>query len=154
VNRWLLQCNPAVWDIHAWRADGNEGLSEWIVGRHFDDLSVGDPFALWVGGKQAGVYAVGQLTGEARPSPRKKDGDYWKKTPNRDTWVVPLRVDVWLEEPIPKRELASDPDFAKATILRTPFAANPFRLSFFEWGAIERHLPVAREGAGSDPRSN
>src|SRR4051794_26528419 len=61
MNYWMLQCNPAVWDVFTWWEESDGDLGSWTVSRHLDDIRANDNFAFWIGGKEAGVYGLGTI---------------------------------------------------------------------------------------------
>lgn len=140
---WLLQCNPAVWDVWAWWQDNTMELDRWTVAIHHQDLRPGDRFAFWISGAAAGVYGLGEITSAVH---RATNFDsYWKEQPPSEADVVDLRFDRYLfDAPITKERLQSDPDFARARILRMPGGANPFPLTPAEWHVLEASAAHSR----------
>lgn len=141
---WLLQCSPAVWDVFAWWEDEDGELDRWTVARHLDDIRAGHRFAFWVGGREAGVYAVGQVKeGPAPVSPPR--GGYWRRPPKGPVHMVKLATSRYLfDAPMRKSELLEDSDFRDALVVRMPRTANPIALTDRQWSAIQRRLPRGR----------
>lgn len=138
--RWLLQCSPAVWDVFEWWEEGDGDLDDWTVARHLDEMARGDDFAFWIGGKEAGVYAVGKLASSPYPVDR-PSGGHWRKEPAGPVHAVDLRTTRYLfDSPIRKGDLVLDPDFRDALIIRMPRTANPIELHDSEWQAIRRRI--------------
>ncbi|WP_371518055.1 EVE domain-containing protein [Kitasatospora sp. NBC_01300] len=135
MTAWILVCNPARFRIDDLRADNGE-LDSWTVRRYLNEMQEGDPFALWVSGPGGGVVALGELTGEPRWSgDERADHQYWVEPPGaRD--AVPLKVEKWLESPIPRAWFIDNEVFAGAGILSQPFAGNPHRLTNEQWNAL------------------
>jgi hypothetical protein len=137
---WLVQGNPAKWRVHEFFADGNQ-LDGWSITRYRDQIQQGDDVALWLAGPDAGVVALGMVTGAVEdvfgdPDP------YWTRGEDADAvrTRMPLRLtELFLEAPITRDELRHDPRFAGATILSQPFAGNPFPLTDDQWAAIVDH---------------
>jgi predicted RNA-binding protein with PUA-like domain len=153
---WLLQGNPKRWRIADFLAEHSpEELTNWSVTRYRDELQPGDDLALWRTGPDAGVIALGQVTGPVYEAVGAAD-EYWqdREQAQRAHWWLPLRLtEVFLDAPVTREELRHDPAFAQAAILRQPFAGNPFRLSHAEWTAIlDRHQGTGP--TGSDPTSS
>lgn len=59
---WLVQGNPAKWRVHEFFAGGNQ-LDSWSITRYRDQVQEGDDVALWLAGRDAGVVALGVVTG-------------------------------------------------------------------------------------------
>ena len=61
-NYWVFQGNPKVFDVVRYI---NEFSSHnWTVGSHKDKIKIGDKVILWVTGKNAGCYALAEITSE------------------------------------------------------------------------------------------
>ncbi|MDG4857119.1 hypothetical protein P8605_02920 [Streptomyces sp. T-3] len=133
VNTWLLTCNPNKFDLGAFRHDGQE-LHSWSVARYRGELAKGDHFALWVTGDKGGLIARGRITG---PPTRElsTDIDYWREDPG-PRWYVPLVVDEWLDEPIPRSQFTVDSRFAGKPPLDFLRAGNPHPLNAPQWEAF------------------
>jgi predicted RNA-binding protein with PUA-like domain len=143
---WLLQSNPERWRIDDFLAErGPEKLTSWSVTRYRDEVQAGDDLALWRTGPDAGVIALGEVTGPVYEAIGEAD-EYWQdvEQAERARWWLPLRLtELFLDTPVTREELRHEPAFAQAAILRQPFAGNPFRLSDAEWNAIvTRHRPA------------
>jgi hypothetical protein len=148
---WILQGNPKVWDVWSWWEDDDDELDGWTIARHLNDIGAGDSFALWVSGPQAGVYAVGRISSD--PSgPLKVDGGRWLVPPKQFVYGVDLETTAYLfERPVLKEELAEDPDFQDALVLRMPGAANPIPLTEQQWRAIQRRVGRRRQAHRPGP---
>jgi hypothetical protein len=144
---WILQGSPSVWDVWTWWELDDEELDGWTIAVHLDRIRAGDNFALWLGGKDPGVYAVGKVTSDAY-GPFRPSGGHWIQPPDHDVWGVDLETTKYLfDHPIPKSELVADTDFSNALILRMPRSPNPIALEPGEWQAIRR-----RTGRGRQPQ--
>jgi hypothetical protein len=141
MGHWLVQGNPAKWRAREFFADGNQ-LGSWSITRYRDHIREGDDVALWLAGRDAGVVALGSVTGPVEDVPG-DDDPYWVRREDADAvrMRMPLRLtDVFLDAPITREELRYDPRFADAAILHQPFAGNPFPLTDSAWAAIlDRH---------------
>jgi hypothetical protein len=134
---WILQCNPRVWDFFAWWDESDELLSDWVIFRHLHAIGPGDRFALWIGGAEAGVYAMGRVA--SAPYEGESDDQYWRQ-PRGVAWRVKLDTERYLfDRPIYKTELLRDPDFADALIIRMPRTGNPIPVTAKQWMALARH---------------
>ena len=66
-NTWLFQAKPEIYDLIEELKNieiGDEGF--WDVTRYKDEIKPSDKVILWVSGKQAGVYALGEVTEKPR----------------------------------------------------------------------------------------
>lgn len=151
MNHWLIQCSPKVWDVFEWWENEDGELETWTVSKHLNRIERGDTFAFWVGGPDAGVYAMGVIAGTpVLKGPVK--GGYWRSPPKGDQHVVPLRVDRYLfDSPIPKSVLKADSDFSDSLIIRMPRSGNPIELTQKQWGAIERRVEIPRRHKRKPP---
>jgi predicted RNA-binding protein with PUA-like domain len=146
---WLLQANPQRWRIDDFfRENPASALDAWSITRYLDEVAAGDEIALWRAGPDAGVVALGQVTGPPFEHAGAAD-DYWedREKADRTRWSLPVRLsEVFTDAPVARDELRHDPQFAHAAILQQPFAGNPFPLTDGEWRAIlNRH-----RGSGPD----
>lgn len=73
LGAWVLKCNPQMWDIVAFMADGNRVIDGWSVQDNVraKNMVSGEPVVLWVSGSsstiEAGAWGVGQVAGPAAP---------------------------------------------------------------------------------------
>jgi hypothetical protein len=124
---WLVQCNPSTGDLRAARHGGP--TPGWCVKRFLGEIRRGDRVVLWVSGKSAGVYAIGQVAADVVPGTA---GDAARMP-------VELLVDLF-DRPVARTSLKADPRWAAESILRQPFGANPHRVSAGAFGAIFDHI--------------
>ncbi|CAL9407341.1 hypothetical protein SUDANB95_01578 [Actinosynnema sp. ALI-1.44] len=144
---WVLQCNPAVWDVWSWWQEGATGLKHWTVAKHHQDIRTGDRFAFWVSGKGAGMYATGTVLSE--PYETSDFDGHWRTPPTGAAHVVDLRFDRYLfDKPVLRRSLARRPEFAGSLIIRMPGYGNPVPLTADQW----RVLSAAAERSGRSDR--
>jgi predicted RNA-binding protein with PUA-like domain len=142
---WLFQCNPERFDVFAAAASADD-VDDWSLARYRYRVQPGDRAVLWVSGHDAGIYAVGRVTG--LPYEGSGEGNPFyssEEEARRHRWFCPLEMDYDLfDSPIRRSELREDPRFANAYILRVPGAGNPFPLTEDEWQAVASRLPKAR----------
>jgi hypothetical protein len=122
---WILQAKPEVYDALAALGDA-DSLDRWRIARYRDDIAPGDEFALWISGRESGVYAFGVVTG---PVVCDRDPDPFWQDPaegSRLDWRVGIKIQERLEHPILRNDRRADPGFADAAILRMPGGGNPF----------------------------
>jgi predicted RNA-binding protein with PUA-like domain len=152
---WLLQGNPQRWRMDDFfREHRADELRTWSVTRYLDQVHKGDDLALWRSGRDAGVIALGHVTGPPYEAPGDTD-EYWQdlEKADRSRWWLPIRLtEVFLDAPVTRVELRHDPRFAQAAILRMPAAGSPFPLSDQEWMAIlDRNQGSGPAGAEPSP---
>ena len=90
---WILQANPRTWDVFGWHDEGGAAapLTRWTVAYHRLPIAAGDDFALWLSGREPGVYAIGKVS--AAPSgPQVPTGRYWRQEPTQPSWSVGIEV--------------------------------------------------------------
>ena len=57
---WAFHCNPKAWDSIKEISEHDDGT--WLINKQDEkEIQIGDKFALWVSGKDAGVYAFGEI---------------------------------------------------------------------------------------------
>jgi EVE domain len=133
---WILQANPARYRLPDALANP-ASIRTWMIAHHRNVVAPGDRFALWVTGESGGVLAVGSVTAQAELVAGADP--YWEDAVDGDrpAWRIGIRVDEVLASPIPRAELAADPAFADAAIIRMPGGGNPFAVTESQWLAIE-----------------
>ena len=62
TNYWIFQGNPKVFDVV--RYINEYSSHNWTVAKHKDKIKIGDKVILWVTGKNAGCYALAEITSE------------------------------------------------------------------------------------------
>jgi len=62
TNYWIFQGNPKVFDVV--RYINEYSSHNWTVASHKDKIKIGDKVILWVTGKNAGCYALAEITSE------------------------------------------------------------------------------------------
>lgn len=162
---WLVKCNPEVWDLQTYLADGHEYIDNWSVQKNYrsEMMQPGDPVVLWVTGTdraplQPGVWGVGQVTApvnvevdldvdevEETGDALATDPGYWLDLAARARARYFVGLDVpFLDEPVSRAEIRAVPALADAEVLRAPMMGNPNWLTRAEWEALQALLP---EGA-------
>ena len=146
IGAWLFKANPDVWDILEFLRSG-AAVDHWRMTPSYrvDLVAPGQPAVLWVTGPATapyipGVWAIGQITGEVEEDVGDPDDDLWRDR-GAQRQVRPY-VEMHLEplaEPISRFDLAGDPRFAEAEILRRPRMGNPVALRPVELEAILDH---------------
>ena len=131
LGAWLLKANGDHSDV-AERAARREDVAHWCVQRSYRTalMEPGQPVLLWVSGSRRvtpGIWAVGTLTGAVSTDAGRRQR-------------VPVRLR-WLDGPVPRQAMRTDPRLAGLEVLRQPMAANPSFATRAEYTAIRDHLP-------------
>ncbi len=143
VAAWMFKANPEVWDVLAFLATGVD-VDSWRMAPSYrvDLIEPGHPCVLWVTGPRAarhtpGVWAIGEITGEPFDDVGDPDDPLWidlgAQHQVRPFVEVSMQV---LEAPVPREELAAEPMFANAEILKSPRMGSPLALTADELAVI------------------
>lgn len=126
-NYWVFQGNPDIYDIVS--ALNELAVTKWRVASHDKEIKRGDKIILWVTGKEAGCYALGEVAGEVENGARDIEERKFYKDNSYD--VPHNRVPVTIthnlaERPILKGQIAGIKELAdlKAGLQGTNFSAN------------------------------
>ncbi|MDQ6783619.1 MAG: DUF3883 domain-containing protein [Actinomycetota bacterium] len=143
---WVLKCNPRMWDLEGWIADGNEVVGDWSVNENYRSelMQPGQPAVLWVTGSlgakpEPGVWGVGEVIA---PPHSVSGGDaYWLdlSAAERVTTVVQLQLPV-SGLLVAREEMQADPRLADCEVFRAPQMGNPSWFTREEWAAARRYL--------------
>jgi MoxR-like ATPase len=131
-NYWLFQAVPARWDLVQRLEQGDwkvGGIQDWTVTRYRDTINLGDKVALWQGGSDAGVYAIGELAGE--PEMRERPAELG----SGEEFRVDVRLTEIMSRPILKEALLSHPVLKDLTVIKAPQGTN-FQVTPQQWGAL------------------
>lgn len=156
LGAWVFKCNPKVWRIDQFIADGNDWIGNWSVVDNYRSELIGDGqrALLWVSGSETGtaprgIWGMGWTAGPRYPVVDNEgdyvdnDGDYWA-SPERQgavDWVVPTDI-VLLDAPIAAADVrAHHPDLEHLEVFRSPQMANPSWISKRELELLEDMLP-------------
>jgi hypothetical protein len=139
---WLFQAHPQRFDLRQHFATIDDALDgSWSLTRYRDHVRPGDHVIVWQSGDQAGVYALGKITGEPyhqtyidqdRPAWVQADSDG-----HAEEWRVPIRYTQILTPPLLKQQLVDDPILSTLQVLRAPTGTN-FRVTPEEWEALQQ----------------
>jgi len=137
TNYWIFQGNPKVFDVIKYI---NEGSSHnWSVHSHKDKIKIGDKVILWVTGKNAGCYALAEVTSKLyldanKPEERIYYSDYAHEKYNFDKTYgnkKDSKIDIKITHNISKDPITQDMinnngdlDQFKAGNQGTNFASN------------------------------
>ena len=140
-NVWLFQANPQIWSAAEFLREHGKGAElDFSVSRFGAEMRVGDTVLLWQAGDEAGLYAVGRITGGLR------EGEWRGEMGPK----VDLTIEQVLEPPIPREAFRDHPVLSRSLIIRAPQGTN-FRVSADEWSAITALMPTAEDRPGPRP---
>lgn len=121
---WVFQANPNFYDLEKGLRDGL--VDNWTVSAHKDKIKVGDQVILWSTGKQAGCYALAEVTEEPRRIGDLPDAHLWR-VEDRNSFKAGIQVTHNLvENPLPKELVKETPGLEnlKAGTQGTNFTAT------------------------------
>lgn len=151
---WLFQADPNVYDLAAKLQHVMVEDEEWAwtVTRFREEMGPGDTVLLWQAGRDAGIYAIGELTSVCFERP----GEFSKGArAGRDAteWAVKFRFTHILDEPLRREDLQDHPELRELSVLRIRRGTN-FRVLTDEWAALQRFLePTPPPPAEYTPRA-
>lgn len=131
---WLFQANPKQFNLAEDLEQRQPGdFDTWTVTRYAEWMAAGARVLLWQGGPNAGIYAVGTLTGEAREQPG--SNPYGSGDSERKWCQVPFRYDAILPKPLLKSEIRDDDVLSELMVIRAPQATN-FEVEEDQWNRV------------------
>ena len=142
-NTWLFQSNPDVWDLRAQLDKMEEGDEhEFRIVRYKTEYAVGDRVLLWNAGKEAGLYAIGQVSGEI----------YERPTDEEDEEAEPVLVIPWmltrkLDAPVLRSDLIEHPVLKGLSVITAPQGSN-FRVTDEQWTELKAVIDQVPVGGG------
>lgn len=157
LGAWVLKCNPEVWDVGSYIADGKPGISSWTVVPNYraEMMSYGQRVLFWVTGAQdgpmpRGFWGAGWVTGEVRTTVNADDVlddetidvDYWIDHDARErmTHAVPVDLDIW-DEPVRESDVIAVEGLDQLEIIRMRQASNPSWISSEQLALLDPLLP-------------
>lgn len=136
---WLFQGNPKYYRI----IDGIRDFEKmpWLVTRYAKDIAPGDGVLVWVSGKEAGIYALAEVTEPAQVLSKLPDQKYWTDASRAvDKAQAMIRfTSKLLERPLLKTNLLQDPLLKNLLVIRAPNATN-FKVTPEEWQRVRELL--------------
>lgn len=142
-NFWLFQANPKFYNLSEQLQSMKVGsIDNWTVTSSWGEMEPGEPVVLWQAGKQAGIYAVGELIGKPYLHTYSAEEAPWLGlAPGESKQVrrIDFRYTQILEEPILKKDLLEDQVLKNMTVITFANATN-FKLKKAEWEALRRLL--------------
>jgi len=143
VAAWLFKANPEVWDIFGHIRRGAP-LDAWRMTPSYRVALVrpGHRAVLWITGQRGsghvpGVWAIGEVTGDPYEDVGDPDDPLWIDLAARGRVRPYVEIDLRpLAAPVARLDLAADPRFVGAEILRSPRMGSPLALTGSELTAI------------------
>jgi predicted RNA-binding protein with PUA-like domain len=139
MNYWLFQANPKYSQI----LEAIQELDKiyWLITRYDQEITRGDRVLIWIAGKQAGIYAISEVS--AAPQ-------FMDEPPDIEIWTMPMLAKArfyapvtfqqkLLDAPILKSVLIHDPLLYELEVIRRPRNTN-FRISDEQWHRIHHHI--------------
>ena len=141
---WLFQANPKYFDLEQELKGVHPGVEDdWTVTKFREEMRPGDIAILWLGGKKAGIYALGELTDAPRLHTYEPEEvpDWLKgKVAGPDGRVtegrVRFRYTKILGRPLYKSALLEHPTLRNMQVIKAPMGTN-FRISEKEWKILQ-----------------
>lgn len=137
---WLVQCNPADWDLAQFVADGR-ALTQWSVQAQGKAMRPGDGLIIWKTSPNGGIIGLAEVLSSAEPyDPTSELETYWDPA---QLGKQALRVRFRMVSPfgtvlVARDFLKASLEFGRAAVLRTPWAAGPTPISIDEWAYAEQ----------------
>ena len=131
---WLFQANPKYSQIleAIQKLDG----IYWLVTRYNKEIAPSDRVLIWIAGKQAGIYALAEVS---------EAPQFMDEPPDIDIWTMPVRAKARfyapvtfrqkLEAPLLKAFLRYDPIFYGLEVIHRPHNTN-FRVTEEQWHRV------------------
>lgn len=136
MNTWLFQANPEVWHLSARLQNMQTGeLDDFSVSRFKTEYTVGDRLLLWQAGPEAGLYGLGQISGEVFE--RAPDDEHF--TDPTDELAVPWRLVTKVDPPLLRERLLENPVLNGLSVITAPQGSN-FRITDEQWSELKRLL--------------
>jgi hypothetical protein len=141
---WLFQANPHYYDLSKELKTKTVGDNDsWSVTRYKDRIRPGDRALLWQGGTEAGIYAIGEITGVPFQRTELDDWIVKRDGPGAKPDIgVPYRLTHILERPLTKTVLQQHAVLKNMLVLRAPTGTN-FAVTEEEWLAIQELIGEA-----------
>lgn len=132
---WLFQGNPKYYRI----IDGIRDFEKmpWLVTRYAKDIALGDGVLVWVSGKEAGIYALAEVTEPAQVLSKLPDQKYWtdaSRAVDKAQAIIRFKQKL-LDHPLLKTNLLQDPLLKNLLVTRAPNATN-FKVTPEEWQRV------------------
>jgi predicted RNA-binding protein with PUA-like domain len=136
MSYWLFQSNPKYYRIFDALKEREE--LPWLVTRHSKEIQIGDGVLVWIGGKDAGIYAIAQVIESPQVLETIADRDYWLDREKIAPEKLRVRISFirkLIGQPLRKIELKQDRLLKNLLVMRVPHGTN-FRVTNEEWQRI------------------
>jgi MoxR-like ATPase len=131
---WLFQANPNVWDLAANLEEMElDAEDTWSVSRFKAELAIGDRVLLWQGGDEAGLYGIGQISGELFE--RGSEDEHFTSSENE--LAIPYRLTRKVDPPILRSTLLNHPVLKGLSVITAPQGTN-FRVTDEQWTELRK----------------
>lgn len=144
ANYWVFQGNPKVYDFET--AIRNNLVESWTVTAHLDKIKVGDKVILWITGKDAGCYALAEITEEVHPRRPTADDHLWTAEEVSDKHVGLELTHNLINNPITKDQISEIKELSK---LKVGFQGSNFSATEKEYKEIlklaENSSPISHD---------
>ena len=132
---WLFQGNAKYYRL----LDAIRDLQEmpWLVTRYAKEMAVGDGVLVWMAGKEAGIYAIAEITETPQILTELPDREYWLNTTRvQGKPQVKIRfLRKLIGQPLRRSELKQDLVLKNLLVIRAPNSTN-FKVTDEEWEKV------------------
>lgn len=136
---WVFQANPSLFNLEEQLTiKNNAALERWRTTRYYDDIREGDIAILWQAGKNAGIFALAEVT--APPVAATAEDIASDPYIYKNAWFTSIRITRILNRPILKSELLDNPILAETHVIKSPQGTN-FRVTHEEWAELKKLIP-------------
>lgn len=157
LGAWVLKCNPEVWDLHRFIAEGKGPIESWTVVPNYrsEMMRYGQRVLLWatgssIGDTPRGFWGSGWVVGTVDdaieeyddPDDSELDEDFWIDLEARDRfrWEIPVDLTLW-PKPVAKTDLIQVDGLNAIEVIQMRQVANPSWISAEQLALLEPLLP-------------
>lgn len=141
TNAWIFQANPLRYNIYDAIKDANLDNKHWLVNQCKDFIRKGDTCLIWMSGKNAGIYAVGEvLTDPEYSMDSDNETDYWQYEGDKNKRRLRVKFTYKTkiaDTPVLRSEIMKIPELKQLSILRQAQGTN-FPVTSEEWLVISK----------------
>lgn len=131
TNYWIFQGNPEIFDFET--ALSENSLNNFTVSAHKNNIKIGNKVIIWLSGKNAGCYALAEVTSEPSVNQDSKDDVHWK-VENKNQLKAGIQVTHNLiNSPVLWESIKKHPDF---TAFKAGNQGSNFRATQQEYNSI------------------
>ena len=139
-NTWIFQTNPKRYNILSALRDTKLDEKYWLVNRYKKEIGKGDIALIWMSGKEAGIYAVSEITSDPLIIyANSADEKYWVNEEDKGKKQLRVKIKIknkFLGNPIFRRDLKNIEGLKDLSILKFSQGTN-FPVSNMEWRTIK-----------------